>query len=159
MIPIAIAKGESVPVVDLDPHSIARITIPVVTPLDDYAVLRAVEKLLDPNERRRFRFLWREASRGGAGVRPAIKIALQRQMEEATVRLATALREVGTMSLAEKYDITHTWEEPCSGCGEPVTMTAAKSEVLGPYYEGCFGWPACVCEVAHQGECSESGHS
>ena len=99
------------------------------------------------------------SSRGGAGVRPAIKIALQRQMEEATVRLATALREVGTMSLAEKYDITHTWEEPCSGCGEPVTMTAAKSEVLGPYYEGCFGWPACVCEVAHQGECSESGHS
>ena len=43
LIPIAIAKGESVPVVDLDPHSIARITIPVVTPLDDYAVLRAVE--------------------------------------------------------------------------------------------------------------------
>ena len=31
----------------------------------------------------------------GVGVRPAIKIALQRQMEEATVRLATALREAG----------------------------------------------------------------
>ena len=92
---VVIAKGESVPVVDLDPHPIARITTPVATPLNDHAVLRAVEKLLDPNERRRFRFLWREASRGGAGVRPAIKIALQRQMEEVTARLATALWEAG----------------------------------------------------------------
>jgi hypothetical protein len=57
------------------------------------------------------------------------------------------------MSLSEKYDTTRTWEEPCAACGELVVMCAVRSEVLGPYHAGCFGWPACVCKVAHQGEC------
>jgi hypothetical protein len=95
MNPVIIANTESIPVVPLDPHPTARITTPVVPPPDDYVVKRAVETLLDPNERRRFRYLWREAVRGGAGVRPAIKIALRRQMDEATARLATAMREAG----------------------------------------------------------------
>lgn len=57
------------------------------------------------------------------------------------------------MSLAEKYDITNTWEEPCAECGEPVVMCAARWEVLGPYHDGCFGYPACNCKERHQGDC------
>jgi hypothetical protein len=59
------------------------------------------------------------------------------------------------MSLAEKYDITKTWEEPCAACGKPVTMTAARHEVLGAYHEGCFGYPVCDCSEPHQGDCEK----
>lgn len=58
------------------------------------------------------------------------------------------------MSLAEKYDNTKTWEEPCKHCERPVTMTASRFEALGVYHTGCFGWPACGCPMPHQGECS-----
>jgi len=95
MIPVVIAKGESVPVVPLDPHPVARITEPVVRLEDDHAAKLRAEAMLNPVERRRFRYLWREAVRGGAGVRPAIKIALRRQMEEAMVWLEAAMREAG----------------------------------------------------------------
>lgn len=59
------------------------------------------------------------------------------------------------MSLAEKYDITKTWEEPCVVCKKPVTMTAARWEVLGVYHDGCFGYPACACAKPHQGNCKK----
>ena len=36
-----------------------------------------------------------------------------------------------TMSLAEKYDTTRTWEEPCAVCGEPVVMRVACVRVQG----------------------------
>lgn len=53
----------------------------------------------------------------------------------------------------DKYDTTTTWTEPCAECGESLVMTAARWEVLGPYHDGCFGWPACSCATPHRGEC------
>lgn len=55
----------------------------------------------------------------------------------------------------DKYDITHTWEEPCGVCGKPVVMCNATWEVRGPYHDGCFGWPMCSCKKEHQGDCNE----
>ena len=93
MKPVVIAKGESVDARDSHPE--ARITEPVVRLEDDHAVKRRAELLLNPAERRRFRALWVDARRDpGCGVRPAIKIALRRMAEEATVRIQAAMREV-----------------------------------------------------------------
>ena len=72
----------------------AAVNEPVIRP-DDYVVKAAVERALNPAERRRFRALWDDARRDpGCGVRPAIKIALRRMAEEATVRIQAAMREV-----------------------------------------------------------------
>jgi hypothetical protein len=79
-----------------DPHPEARITEPVVRLPDVVAVKSAVERVLNPAERRRFRALWSDARRDpGCGIRPAIKIALRRMAEEATVRMEAAMKETG----------------------------------------------------------------
>ena len=97
MKPVIVAQGESIPVIDPDPHPEARWTEPVVKLPDDMVVKAAVEHALNPVERRRFRALWAEARRDpGCGVRPAIKIALRRMAEEATVRIQAAMREVAS---------------------------------------------------------------
>ena len=76
-----------------DPHPMARIATPVVTLEDDHEVKRRAELALSPAECRRFRALWADArSDPGCGVRPAIKIALRRMTEEATVRIQAAMR-------------------------------------------------------------------
>jgi len=54
------------------------------------------------------------------------------------------------VSLADKYDTEYTWEGTCVTCGKPVTMSAARWEVLGEYHLGCFGYPACSCKTSHQ---------
>ena len=96
MRPVVISKSESIPVIDPDPHPEARWCEPVVRLPDDYAVKAAVERALDPAERRRFRALWRDARCDpGCGIRPAIKIALRRMAEEATVRIQAAMRKEG----------------------------------------------------------------
>ena len=60
------------------------------------------------------------------------------------------------MTLAEKYDTTRTWTEKCHVCGTEIEMCAATWEVIGPYCEGCMGWPVCCCRVRHTGNCKPS---
>jgi hypothetical protein len=60
---------------------------------DDMAVKSAVERALDPAERRRFRALYIEARRNGHGVRSAVRCGLRRLMSEATVRMEVAMKE------------------------------------------------------------------
>ena len=91
MNPVVIAKGESIPVIDPDPHPEARWCEPVVRLPDDYAVKAAVERALDPLERRRFRALWREAhDRNHNGIRTSIRLALLEMRREATARIERA---------------------------------------------------------------------
>jgi len=61
---------------------------------DDMAVKSAVERALDPAERRRFRPC---TSRPGATsrVRSAVRCGLRRLMAEATVRMEVAMKETG----------------------------------------------------------------
>lgn len=47
----------------------------------------------------------------------------------------------------------HLRDVPCDHCGEPVTVGNATLEAIGPYHHGCFGWPCCMCPVAHKGDC------
>jgi len=61
------------------------------------------------------------------------------------------------VSLAEKYDTENKWRETCGVCGVDVEMDNARSEVLGPYCEGCFGWPVCACKTPHTGQCPSAG--
>jgi hypothetical protein len=70
---VIVAKGESVDTRDLHPE--ARITEPVVRLPDDLAVKAAVERALNPLERRRFQALYHEARRNGHGVRSAMRAA------------------------------------------------------------------------------------
>ena len=56
--------------------------------------------------------------------------------------------------LCSKYCGDHPFNTECEGCGEPVTVTYAGLEVLGPYHAGCFGYPACMCTVPHKGQCA-----
>ena len=89
------ARGESIPVVPLDPHADARVVEPVVKLPPDLEVKAACEKLLSPAERVRFRLLYREELANGFGVRPAIRVALRRQIHETTERLEAALERAG----------------------------------------------------------------
>jgi hypothetical protein len=91
--PVIVAQGESVDTRDLHPE--ARWCEPVVRLPDDYAVKAAVERALDPAERRRFRALYLEARRNGHGVRSAVRCGLRRLMAEATVRMEVAMKETG----------------------------------------------------------------
>lgn len=88
---VIVAKGESVDTRDLHPE--ARITEPVVRLPDDLAVKAAVERALNPLERRRFQALYHEARRNGHGVRSAIRCGLRRLIAEATVRMEVAMKE------------------------------------------------------------------
>ena len=91
---VIMAKGESVPI-GKDPHPEARITEPVVKLDDDHALKLSCERLLNPVEQRRFRFWYTEVRSLGYGVRPAVRMALRRQIVEATERLEAALKEAG----------------------------------------------------------------
>ena len=66
---------------------------PVVQLVPDYEIQKRVETRLNPLELRRFKYLFREAKENGCGVRPAIRLALRRQIEEATERLEAAFKE------------------------------------------------------------------
>jgi len=89
--PVIVAQGESVDTRDLHPE--ARWCEPVVRLPDDYAVKAAVERALDPAERRRFRALWREAhDRNHNGVRTSIRLALLEMRRDATERIERAER-------------------------------------------------------------------
>ena len=57
------------------------------------------------------------------------------------------------MTLAEKYDTTTKWIEPCGSCGVSVEVCNAYLEVVGPYCEGCMGFPVCSCDRPHKGRC------
>ena len=91
MKPVIVAQGESIPVIDPDPHPEARWCEPVVVLPDDLVVKAAVERALNPVERRRFRALWREAhDRNHNGVRTSIRLALLTMRREATERIERA---------------------------------------------------------------------
>ncbi len=55
--------------------------------------------------------------------------------------------------LCSKYCSDHPFDLPCDECGEPVTVTYGRLEVLGAYHAGCFGYPACACSPSHRGDC------
>ena len=89
MKPVIVAQGESVDTRDLHPE--ARWCEPVVRLPDDYAVKAAVERALDPLERRRFRALWRKAhDLNHNGIRTGTRLALLEMRREATARIERA---------------------------------------------------------------------
>ena len=91
MRPVVISKSESIPVIAPDPHPEARWAEPVVRLPDDMAVKAAVERALNPVERRRFRALWREAhNRNHNGIRTSVRLALLTMRREATERIERA---------------------------------------------------------------------
>jgi hypothetical protein len=78
-------------IIDPDPHPEARWAEPVVRLPDDMAVKAAVERALNPVERRRFRALWREAhNRNHNGIRTSVRLALLTMRREATERIERA---------------------------------------------------------------------
>lgn len=89
MKPVIIARGG--PVLFHDPHPDARVTEPPLVLPDDQAVKLACERLLNPQERRRFRALFREAhDRNREGVHTSIRLALARMHDEVTERIRRA---------------------------------------------------------------------
>lgn len=45
------------------------------------------------------------------------------------------------------------WTAECVTCGCKIEVNWGRLDVLGPYCSGCFGYPACSCDVSHIGEC------
>ena len=91
MKPVIVAKGESVDTRDLHPE--ARVTTPAVVLPPDLVVKAAVERALDPAERRKFRALWREAhDRNHNGIRTSIRLALLTMRSEVVERIERAER-------------------------------------------------------------------
>ena len=91
MKPIIISEGQSLPLIDPDPHPEARVTEPAVVLPDDLVVKAAVVQALNPIERRRFEALYREAhNRNLNGVRTSIRLALLAMRREVTERIERA---------------------------------------------------------------------
>lgn len=58
------------------------------------------------------------------------------------------------VGVGRKYANDLEWEQDCDECGQPVTVTNARLEVIGAYHSGCFGYPMCSCATRHMGECA-----
>lgn len=52
-----------------------------------------------------------------------------------------------------KWDPDVSWQSTCSQCGCAITTSWGHDEVIGPYCDGCFGYPACSCKKSHTGNC------
>lgn len=67
--------------------------------------------------------------------------------------MSTCENTSGDRDLCGPHCGEHTWEEPCEVCGEPVTVSNGRIELMGPCHTGCFGFPFCACHPRHRGEC------